>query len=416
MITIFVCILLLTSCLSSEETLTGQKTVEISLYTYYADTDKEIVDLAVQRLEQQFLVDITIIHREDATGEQLFELMESGDMPDIIELTGSSVINQLIESNRIEPIEEAMVDYGVMDKVVFSSIDPLYHPDGHIYAVNFEPVRNYLIYYNKAVFDQYGLELPKNFDEMLEVTEVFVENGIIPFALFGEEPWPGIQLFDTLATRVQPGGMKDVMLGKSSITDEAYVSAAYKIKELVDAGFIDPTAFDRNATESFELFRDGQAAMIGNGNWFLLDIATYGEGYGYLDNPLAEPGMEEATMFNRSGGSDQGGWTVNPKGDYVKLCKEVVMEYAIQRARASIELFGAANPLTDLIVPGIQRHPASQKYSDEISMFESTTYFPWSYPDPDVTESMYDYHQQLLKGLISPDEFIIKMSQVIEGN
>jgi len=401
---------------TEEATEASDERTPIKLYTYYADTDVAVVDFAVAAIEEKLPVDIEIMHRADATGVELKTMAAVGKLPDVYEVTGETVINTFVESGDIAPMEEAMEMYGAMEDVNGASLGSLVNADGHTYAMNFEPPRNFLIYYNQSVFDEYGLELPTNYDEMLNVTKVFVENGIIPFSLFGAEPWPGVMIYDSIASRYNPAGIKALMDGSANITDPGYVKAAEQVSELVNAGFIGKSSFATNASQAFELFKTGKSAMIGNGTWYLLDLAEYGEGFGYLDNPFSEPGQEAATLNNRSGGSSQGGWTVNPKSENLDLATQVAVEYCIQRAVASVKLFGTANPLTYDVEPNEARHSAAQKYSDEIVNFETTTYFPWNIPNAEIATAFNDNHQALLGNALTPEEFIEDMQKVIDAN
>ena len=98
------------------------------------------------------------------------------------------------------------------------------------------------------------------------------------------------------------------------------------------------------------------------------------------------------------------------------MATDIAIEYCIQRAIASVELFGTANPLTYDVEPNEVRHPAAQKYSDEIYKFETTTYSPWNIPDPKIAAALNDNHQALLAGLMTVEEFIEDMNKVIENN
>ncbi|MDA3957754.1 ABC transporter substrate-binding protein [Oceanispirochaeta sp.] len=398
-----------------EEAVTAGKT-PIRLYTYYADKAVVIVDQAVARVEAKYPVEIEIIHRVDATGVELKTMAAVGKLPDIYEVTGESIINTFLKSGDIAPLEAGMEKYGVMKDVNATTLGSLVNTDGHTYAMNFEAPRNFLIYYNEKVFKENGVKLPTNYDELLAASKVFQQNKIIPLALFGAQPWPGIMLFDSLASRYNPGGVKALMDGSAKITDAGYVKAANQIVELVNAGFIGKSSFATNASQAFELFKTGKAAMIGNGTWYLLDVASYGEGFNYLDNPFAEAGKEDQTRYVRSGGSSQGGWTVNPKGTNVELSTEIAIEYCKERAIASVELFGTANPMTYEVTPEKPRHPAAQKYSDEISKFQSTTYFPWNIPNQEIGSALNDNHQSLLANAITADEFIAYMAKTIADN
>lgn len=52
--------------------------------------------------------------------------------------------------------------------------------DGRIYGIPAEIQANG-IWYNKALFDQCGLEIPETYDELLNCCKVLRENGITPW-------------------------------------------------------------------------------------------------------------------------------------------------------------------------------------------------------------------------------------------
>ena len=64
--------------------------------------------------------------------------------------------------------------------------DLLFDADGHAYAMPNVGPWAATLYYNKAVFEQYGVEPPRNFDEIIEAVRIFRANDIIPIALYGQ--------------------------------------------------------------------------------------------------------------------------------------------------------------------------------------------------------------------------------------
>ena len=46
-------------------------------------------------------------------------------------------------------------------------------------------------YYDKAVFEQYGLQPPTTWDEFLQVCETLWMNGVVPLSMSGEDPFMG---------------------------------------------------------------------------------------------------------------------------------------------------------------------------------------------------------------------------------
>lgn len=52
-----------------------------------------------------------------------------------------------------------------------------FNNDGYQYGLPYQPLITGL-FYNKALFDQYGVEVPETFDDLAEATKVFEKNGI----------------------------------------------------------------------------------------------------------------------------------------------------------------------------------------------------------------------------------------------
>ncbi len=47
------------------------------------------------------------------------------------------------------------------------------------------------VWYNKEVFEKYGVKPPKTWDELMQAIETFKKNGVIPIALANKTKWTG---------------------------------------------------------------------------------------------------------------------------------------------------------------------------------------------------------------------------------
>lgn len=47
-----------------------------------------------------------------------------------------------------------------------------------------------MTWYNKEIFDKYGLSVPKTMDEWLDVCKTLKENGVTPISVDGVDRWP----------------------------------------------------------------------------------------------------------------------------------------------------------------------------------------------------------------------------------
>jgi raffinose/stachyose/melibiose transport system substrate-binding protein len=118
------------------------------------------------------------------------------------------------------------------------------------------------------LFEKNGVKIPTNYDELLAAVKAFRAKGITPIAVGEKDKWPGMFYYDALALR--EGGSKlcnDALAKKASFEDPAFVEAAKKLKELIDAGAFDDAALGLTRDESEVPFINGEIPMYYNGSW-----------------------------------------------------------------------------------------------------------------------------------------------------
>lgn len=127
-----------------------------------------------------------------------------------------------------------------------------------------------VMYYNKALFDKYGLSAPSTYSELLHDVSVFKSHGVTPIALDTlNASWEASILYTQLALRVGgPALYREVVLGGTGKFDNpAYVKVGEMIQSLVKDG-----AFNSNYSSEADpyaqtLFSQGKAAMWDMGTW-----------------------------------------------------------------------------------------------------------------------------------------------------
>lgn len=141
--------------------------------------------------------------------------------------------------------------------------------DGKVYGIPLTQ-QAYLVWYNKDIFKQHGLEVPTNWEEFLAVSAVLKEKGIAPIALAGKDEWV-VNVFAGLAYSglfsEDPKWLSKVASGETKWTDEGSVEALAKIKTLVEEGYILEGALGTGYDQAYQAFYQGKAAMTVNGAW-----------------------------------------------------------------------------------------------------------------------------------------------------
>ena len=394
----------------------GEK-VTLSIYTQYADDDTKVpYDYAVEQLKEAYPnVELNLIVQAQDDGQTLKTLAAPGQLPDIYQAS-TDIINTFRESNQIMVLNDVAKSTGFLDKLYEANKDLAYAEDGNIYAFPFSGQEYVLWYYNKALFEENGLEVPKTYDELKNCIEVFKSKGITPLALFGQEGWNTAAAYDVVATRYTEGGIKALDEGTASITDEAYLTAAKTLEELVAAGLFQDSATTTNYDQASEMFLSGNAAMFINGQWYIEDAtAALGENVDWMFYPAADEASYEAGKSVFSGGGSASGFAVNPDSENAELAAEVA-EFITEKY-CEAKVMYRHNPLVALDTgkePDSEYPAMMKKLSDTLPSITATTKFTWGLTNSTFNDGIQSESQGLVSGQFTADEFIADMKDVME--
>ena len=131
-------------------------------------------------------------------------------------------------------------------------------------------------FYNTALFEQCGLEIPGTYDELLECVAVFKENDIVPimhggleqFPLWGYWPW-----FSSLGFTQEANQWNDIADGSMKAADCEGLRKTFEyIQQLQEAGAYPENVANLNNTQAMETFMAGGAAMYCGGSWMGTDM------------------------------------------------------------------------------------------------------------------------------------------------
>lgn len=204
---------------------------------------------------------------QDQTYQEKIKIYATADqLPDIMKYWSfSTLLKPLVDSGLTAPLDlESLSKYpwipGALDENIYN---------GELYGI---PVTAdlWVMYYNKAIFDELGISYPTTFKEMKEVSKVISEAGYIPAVTDGKDGWPLSITFDNIFWRVTGDYsiMSDVLKGKGRFTDPIFVEAATQYQEFfLNSGIfgIDLVTTDYGAARN--LFGQKQAAMYLMGAW-----------------------------------------------------------------------------------------------------------------------------------------------------
>ncbi len=404
--------LLVLSCVS----VFAEEKITLKIYAQYSDDDTKVpYDYAVAKLAEAYPnVELELIVQAQDDGATLLGMASANNLPDIFQ-TGSGVLPTLRQSKQLMVLNDIAESTGFAAKVYDTCKNFLYSDDGNVYAFPYAGHEYVLLYVNTALFEQYELELPTTFDEMIECAEVFNANGIVPMALFAQEPWNAAAVYDMVATRYNAGGIMALDNGTASITDEEYVTAAEVVAKMAAAGMFQADVTSTNYDQAAQMFQNGQAAMFVNGQWYIEDATKYlGEDVTWIAYPSYDEEAYEASKTAFAGGGSVSGYAVNPDGEHAELAAEVAAFLSEKYCEAKITLRN--NPLValDVNMTNDQLPKMMQDLVETIPTMTSTTLFTWGLTNPTFTEAIGTWSQALVSGEYTAQEVIAEIAAVME--
>lgn len=388
--------------------LNDGKPLELSIYTQYADEDSMVpYDYAIEQLKIAFPnVTLNKIDQAQDDGATLKTLASTGQLPDIYQAS-TDIINTFRESNQIMVLNDVADSTGFSSKLIESNKELAYAEDGNMYAFPFAGQEYVLWYYNKQIFADNNLEVPKTYDELVNVCKVLNEKGITPLAIFGQEGWITSAAFDAVATRYNNGGIKALDTGAASIDDKEYVEAAKELEALVKAGLFQKDATTTNYDNANAMFTSGKAAMIINGQWYIEEATkALGDNVDWMYYPAKDEASYEANKHAFSGGGSTSGFAVNPDSDNAEAAA-IVAEFMAEKY-CEAKVLKRHNPLVAIntgMTSETELPAMMQKLAEEIPNITSTTKFTWGLTNATFNDSIQANTQALISGEYSADDF-----------
>ena len=143
--------------------------------------------------------------------------------PDVVQLRAYGGVQPLIEAGQLLPLDGEVDLSNFTDNVLKAATGV---SDGRVYGAPFA-YQAFTAYYNKGVFDEFGLTEPETWDEFVNVLDTLQENGVIPIAGEGADLWTVSIVMDAIAAP-RYGGQQfeaEILSGETDFNDPDYVAA-----------------------------------------------------------------------------------------------------------------------------------------------------------------------------------------------
>ncbi|MFM9442522.1 extracellular solute-binding protein [Streptomyces acidiscabies] len=236
----------------------------------------------------------------DAFKTRIKTAIGAGKAPTIIWGWGGGTLRTYVKAGQVDDLTPWFEENPEIKNRLFPASFGAATVDGKIYAMPFESVEPIVLFYNKKVFADVGVQPPKSWDDIMALVPRFNAKGIAPFSLGGQSRWTNMMWLEFLFDRIGgPEVFQAVFDGeKDAWSHPAAIEALTKVQDLVKAGgfikgFSSITA-DSNADQA--LLYTGRAAMMLHGSWSYGIQQTEGGdfvsggGLGFMNFPPVEGG------------------------------------------------------------------------------------------------------------------------------
>ncbi|MDF2595994.1 MAG: putative extracellular solute-binding protein family 1 [Clostridia bacterium] len=264
---------------SQESASPAVQTVEFTLWHSFVGEDQR-ADFMEKRMEEfrklhpEYIIDEQKIPR-DQYQTKLKTEAAAGQLPDAFLVWPNAMTKEFASSSLIKDINSYLDENPEWKDSFTSRALDEFTVDGKTYSAGLGISITSILFYNKALFDQYGLKVPETYSQLKEVIAAFNEKGIIPIALGNKATWP-VQstIFSNLANRQTGSEWLDSVLGGSGakFTDPEFIEALNKMKELADIGAFNKDYNSIDEVQMRSYFYKGEAAMMIGGSWILPEM------------------------------------------------------------------------------------------------------------------------------------------------
>ncbi|HML23429.1 MAG TPA: extracellular solute-binding protein [Aggregatilinea sp.] len=334
--------------------------------------------------------------------------MGAGDAPCIFLSWGGGPLYEYVKADQVLDLTDYMNADDYKDHFVPASLSNVTF-DGKIYGVPVENTSVAVIFYNKAIFADLGLEPPTTWDELLAVSQTLIDNGISPFSLANKTKWTSSMYYMYLVDRIAGPEVFASAANRTggSFEDPAFVQAGQMIQDLVEMGAFNEgfNGLDYDTGQGRMLIYAGQAAMELMGSWEIGNFLSenpdfYAEDLGIIPFPAVEGGAGDPTDVVGTVGDNY--YSISPTCEYPDEAF-ALLQYVIDDESVAARIESGRVPPVKGVSEMIEE-PMLKQIVEIVENAASVQLWYDQYLPPELGEVHKDTMQALFGLEITPEE------------
>lgn len=338
--------------------------------------------------------------------------------PDIAWYWKQMWYDDMAESGTFLSLDDVYESEKWVDALGQSALDLYTSADGQKYSVPHDMVWTPNLYYNKDIFEEVGVEVPKTMDELFAISAKLKEAGYIPCAIGATSAIPG-HIFNGVLTRSVTDEQYTKLMDSTKKYDEInyespeVVGIFATVKKLADEVF-QTGATGVDSLEAQSLFIQGKAAMYSDGSWAVANIMDgVKDSFKYdvfqLPAILPELGTPACTFIGDA-------VMVLAKTEHPDLAKEFVAQIISKEMQSKIAEAGIAAPIRN----DVDEATLSKMGDLYIKMYSDMREFgtkPLWYmtQGAELTNKSYEIVSSVMTGSLTPEEAAAQFQGVYDS-
>ena len=194
---------------------------------------------------------------------QLNALVDADQTPDVFIVSPGPNLTDYVAPGVAAPLDEYLEADGWKDTFSSDAVFAQQTYDGQIYAVPLN-IAAACVFYNKEIFEEAGVDVPKTYTELLDVCAKIKETGKTPITISAGTAWCLSMLAGYLCDR-EGVDLAAINAGDESWVQDKTIAAGEKLLELSQY-FQETAAGDSNDDATAALYFEDAAILI-QGSW-----------------------------------------------------------------------------------------------------------------------------------------------------
>ena len=335
--------------------------------------------------------------------EQMYDLLNialsAGNPPDLFWSNVGQVMSFYVENDRLQSLAPYAQQYGWYDLYPKSTFDYQRSQYGDVYALP-QDLNAMGVWYKKDLFEKFGLQEPKTYQELIDICHTLKKNGVVPFALAGK--WPAIttRIVDSILEMV--GGVEfhnDLLAGKASFNSPKIVDTFKTFKEdWVDNGFFQEGFLSAEETEVYMLWYPSNACFWFSGTWEIGVFEQNGQKVDGFDFFAFPSGTERLITFGNAYFMPRDSNLHEEAAAFLNVIS------SLEAQKSYLETFGDSNAARIGAIDAGKVSNVKNKIMDMIGSYGSFVPTNEIGLSPRMTDVWFEVLDQVILNQISPEE------------